>query len=163
MNRQFVFYVCNRNCNNSTDFARRFIRSVSVRTCSTNLHFRETNRSRFVKMLNTVIGGILVMSAIWRTETFESFSRASSINSSNCSLGTFLVSPMNCRSNSRSSWFLSPTNTPLQGDQKSQQVSCRSRRTTSFARGAGGQDLPASCEKMNCEMYISAFSNKTRG
>jgi hypothetical protein len=86
MNCQFILPARIRTCNNSIDFARRSDHSVSVRTCGTNLHFRETKTNQFVKMLNFFVGGILVMSAIWWIEALESFSRASRINSSNCSL-----------------------------------------------------------------------------
>jgi hypothetical protein len=75
----------------------------------------------------------------------------------------FRVSRGNWRSSSSSSWFLSPTNTQLQGDQRRQQVSCGSRRPTSFPHGVEGQDLPASCEEMNYKTYKCTFSDKSDG
>jgi hypothetical protein len=72
---------------NWIDFARRSVSSLSIRMYGTSMHFRGMNRSRFVKMLNAVIDRILVISPIWRTEAFESFSRESRINSQNYSLG----------------------------------------------------------------------------
>jgi hypothetical protein len=162
-NCQFIFAARIRTCKSSIHVARQSARNVSARTCGANLHFQRMNLSRFVKNFNTIVGGIFVMSTIWRIEACESFRRARRINSSKCSLGAFLVPPRNCRFRSRSLWFASSTNMPLQEDQRPRQVSCGSRWLTSLARGVGGQDLPRDLTKRIARSPHVGIARKTRG
>jgi hypothetical protein len=105
---QVVCSARTRMDDNSIGLTRPSSRRVSIRTCGTNLHFRETNPKRFVKMETIMVGRISIVSDIRRTKAIRSFSTPSRVNSSNNFFGAVLAAPGNYRSSSFSSRFFSP-------------------------------------------------------